>query len=94
MLFTALFSDPPFERQDMESALVRYGNDMADKAGLPLVSQVTECNWSLFTQKGFKVVRHLDLDLKDWQSDDSHSRDSDIYRFRYLLRLPQTLCMV
>lgn len=92
MLCKALFTEPSFQRQGMGHALVEYGNQLADQAGLPIFLQGSPYGYPIYTKHGFETVQHLDVDLREWapnaQSDDKGYGN---YRFRYMLRLPRTL---
>ncbi|MCJ1310261.1 hypothetical protein MMC25_003923 [Agyrium rufum] len=87
-----LFTDPAYQRRGMGKALVLYCNQQADVAGLPTFLQATQCGYPLYAQTGFEAVQHLEIDLRDW-APDAKSNDKGLgnYRYRYMVRLPQTV---
>ncbi|KAL8721558.1 MAG: hypothetical protein Q9181_007681, partial [Wetmoreana brouardii] len=92
MLCKALFTDPAFQRQGMGDALVRYGNQLADRQGLQIFLQASPYGYPIYSKHGFKTVQHLDVDLKEWAPGaDSGDKGYGNYRFRYMVMLPRTL---
>ena len=92
MLCKALFTEPSFQRQGMGNALVKYGNQLADQANLPIFLQGSPFGYPLYAKHGFETVQHLDVDLTQWAPNaKSSDKGYGNYRFRYMLRLPQTL---
>lgn len=92
MLCKALFTEPSFQRRGIGNALVKYGNQLADQAGLPIFLQGSPFGYPIYAKHGFETVQYLDVDLRKWapnaQSDDKGYGN---YRFRYMVRLPLTL---
>ncbi len=88
----ALFTDPLFQGRGMGSALVSHGNTVADAAGLPIFLQASPYGFPVYFRLGFDTVQHLDVDLREWALD-AHRGDQGFgnYRFRYMVRLPETL---
>jgi GNAT superfamily N-acetyltransferase len=92
ILCKALFTEPSFQRRGMGNALVAYGNQLADKAGLPIFLQGSPFGFPIYTKHGFETVQYLDVDLRDWAPNaKGNDRGYGNYRFRYMQRLPQTL---
>jgi GNAT superfamily N-acetyltransferase len=92
MLCKALFTEPSFERRGMGSALVEYGNRLADEAGLPIFLQGSPFGYPIYKKHGFETVQYLDVDLREWaQGAKDNDKGYGNYRFRYMLRLPRTL---
>ena len=92
ILCRALFTEPSFQRQGMGNALIVYGNQLADRANLPIYLQGSPLGYPLYKKHGFETVRHLDVDLRDWAPDaKSNDKAYGNYRFRYMLRLPKVL---
>ncbi|KAL9108974.1 MAG: hypothetical protein Q9227_006370 [Pyrenula ochraceoflavens] len=88
----ALFTDPAFQRRGMGTALVEYGNRLADEKTLPIFLQGSPYGFPIYKRAGFETVQHLDVDLREWAPG---AREGDrgfgSYRFRYMLRLPMTV---
>ena len=88
----ALFTEPTFQRRGMGTALVNYGNQMADKEKLPIFLQGSPFGYPIYEKHGFHTVQHLDVDLREWpKKKKKNDRGYGNYRFRYMLRLPRTL---
>lgn len=88
----ALFTEPSFQRRGMGNALVQYGNQLADEAGLPIFLQGSPYGYPIYKKHGFETVQYLDVDLRQWAPKaDSDDKGYGNYRFRYMLRLPETL---
>ncbi|TVY73121.1 hypothetical protein LSUE1_G009528, partial [Lachnellula suecica] len=62
----ALFTDPPFQKQGMGTALVAYGNRLADEAQLPMFLQASPYGYPVYKKHGFETVQVLDVDLREW----------------------------
>lgn len=87
----ALFTDPIFQRRGMGNALVQYGNKLADEVGLPVFLQASPYGYPIYYKHGFETVQYLDVDLRKWAPKaDSGDKGYGNYRFRYMLRLPET----
>jgi len=92
ILCKALFTEPTFQRRGMGNALVAYGSQLADKAGLPIFLQASPFGFPIYTKHGFETVQHLDVDLRVWAPDaQGNDKGYGNYQFRYMQRLPQTL---
>ena len=92
MLCEALFTEPSFQRQGMGSALVKYGNQLADQATLPILLHATPIGYPMYAKHGFETVQYLDVDLREWvPGGKSNDKGYGNYRYRYMLRLPRTL---
>lgn len=92
ILCKALFTDPPFQRRGMGSALVQYGNQLANQAGLPIFLQGSPYGYPIYSKYGFETVQYLDVDLREWvKGAESGDKGYGNYRFRYMLRLPESL---
>lgn len=94
ILLKGLFTDPSFQRRGMGSALVKYGNKtFGDRgAGLPIYLQASAYGWPVYEKQGFKTVQVLDVDLRDWvDGGRGDGKGWGVYRFRYIVRLPETL---
>jgi hypothetical protein len=88
----ALFTEPSFQRQGMGNALVKYGNHLADQKNLPIFLQGSPYGYPIYAKHGFETVQYLDVDLTKWAPDaERNDKGYGNYRFRYMLRLPQTL---
>jgi GNAT superfamily N-acetyltransferase len=94
ILCKALFTEPSFQGQGMGNALVEYGNQLADQAGLPVFLQGSPFGYPIYSKHGFEIVQYLDMDLREWAPNaKGNDRGYGNYRFRYMLRLPRTLPM-
>ena len=92
MLTKAMFTDPSFWRRGIGSAMVRYGNQLADEANLPIFLWGSAFGAPIYAKYGFETVQWLDLDLRDWApSAKGNDKGYGNYRFRYMVRLPLTL---
>lgn len=92
MTCKALFTDPSFRRRGMGNALVQYGNRLADESGLPIFLQASPYGYPIYNKHGFETVQYLDVDLRKWAPKaDRDDKGYGTYRFRYMLRLPETL---
>lgn len=92
MLCKALFTEPAFQRRGMGNALVQFGNQVADQASLPIFLQGSPFGYPIYAKHDFKTVQYLDVDLREWAPGaKSSDKGYGNYRFRYMLRLPQTL---
>ena len=92
MICKMLFTDPSFQRQGMGNALVEYGNQLADQASLPIFLQASPDAYPLYAKHGFETVQYLDVDLREWMpGGKSNDKGYGNYRYRHMLRLPQTL---
>lgn len=88
----ALFTDPPFEKRGMGTALVTYGNQIADEASLPIFLQASPYGFPVYAKHGFETVHFLDVDLREWAPNaKANDKGYGNYRFRYMMRLPRTL---
>jgi Acetyltransferase (GNAT) domain len=88
----ALFTCPSFQRRGMGNALVQYGNKLADEVGLPIFLQASPYGFPIYQKHGFETVQYLDVDLRKWAPKaESNDKGYGNYRFRYMLRLPETL---
>jgi GNAT superfamily N-acetyltransferase len=92
MLCKALFTEPEFQGRGMGSALVEYGNVLADQEGLPIFLQASPFGYPIYTKGGFEIVQELDVDLTEW-APGAKGKDKGYgnYKFRYMMRLPRTL---
>ena len=61
MLCKALFTEPYFQRQGMGNALVRYGNQLANQAGLPIFLQASPFGYPIYAKHDFETVQYLDV---------------------------------
>ncbi len=76
----------------MGSALVAYGNQIADEQELPVFLQASPSGFPLYGKGGFETVKWLDVDLREWaKGAESGERGFGNYRFRYMVRLPPTV---
>lgn len=88
----AFFTDPPFQRQGMGSALLVHMNQLADQKALPIFLQASAEGYPVYAKHGFETVDVLDIDLREWAIDAKRNdKGYGNYRFRYMLRLPETL---
>ena len=92
MRCAALFTDPSFQRRGMGNALVKYGNQLADQARLPIFLQASPFGYPIYLERGFETVQELNVDLTKW-APGAVGRDMGYgnYKFRYMLRLPEIL---
>ena len=92
ILCEGLYTEPSFQRQGMGSALVKYGNGLADQAKLPIILQASPIAYPLYAKHGFETDQCLDVDLRKWvPRGKSNDKGYGNYQYRYMLRLPQTL---
>lgn len=95
MVCKAVFTEPLFQRRGIGNALVEFGNQVADQAGLPIFLQASPFGYPLYVKHGFETVQQLDVDLRDWAPNaKSNDKGFGNYRFRYMLRLPLTLPII
>ena len=95
MTCQAMFTEPSFQQQGMGSAMVQYGNRLADQASLPIFLWGSPYGYPIYAKYGFEVVQYLDLDLRKWvPKAEGNDKGYGNYRFRYMLRLPRTLPMM
>ena len=90
----ALFVDPEFQRQGIGSSMVEYGNQLADKAGLPILDSTTSRGYPILKKAGFMNVGHVNIDLKEW-AEGGKAKGGDRgygnYRLYDMVRLPVTV---
>ena len=92
MVCKGLYTEPSFQRQGMGSALVKYGNQLADQASLPIFLQAPPVAYPMYAKHGFETDQYLDVDLREWvPGGKSNEKGYGNYRYRYMLRLPRTL---
>ena len=76
----------------MGTALVKYGNQLADQVGLPIFLQASPFGYPIYAKHDIETVQDLDVDLREWAPGaKSNDKGYGNYRFRYMLRLPRTL---
>ena len=85
----ALYTEPSFQRQGMGTALVKYGNQLADQKSLPIFVHAMPFGHPIYAKQGFETVQRLDVDLTRFAK--SNDKGYGNYRLRYMLRLPQML---
>jgi predicted GNAT family acetyltransferase len=54
---------PSSQGQGMGSALVEYGNHLADEAGMPISPQASPYGYPVYEKHSFETVQYLDMDL-------------------------------
>lgn len=89
LLLNALFVAPRFQHRGIGTALLNWGNNRADKEGLPCFLKSTPTSWPLYKELGWKEVGVLEVDLRDWVR--TAERDGSgwgMYRICYGVRLP------
>jgi hypothetical protein len=59
----SLFKKSSSQGQGMGSAMVEYGNHLADKAGMPIFPQASPYGYPVYEKHGFEKVQYLDVDL-------------------------------
>ncbi|KAI9727076.1 MAG: hypothetical protein M1828_007277 [Chrysothrix sp. TS-e1954] len=85
----ALFTDKKFERSGMGTALVKFGNDLADSQQLPILTQASPFGFPIYAANSFRVIGSLDVDLRDWAPNaKGNDRGWGNYRYRFMLREP------
>lgn len=62
--------------------LIKYGCDMADKAGLISILTASEAGWKVYEKHGFTVFKYHDLDLRPFGVEDNEPR-------RFMIREPR-----
>ena len=74
----------------MGSALVKYGNQLADQARLPILLQASRVAYPMYAKHDFETDQYLDVDLREWvPGGKSNDKGYGNYRYRYVLRLPR-----
>ena len=58
----ALLKKPSSQCQGMGSALVEYGNHLADKAGMPIFPLASPYGYPVYEKHSFETVQSLDVD--------------------------------
>ena len=66
MFITGLHVSIVHQSQGVGSALLQYGNAIADKLGLTIWVHSSHQAYEAYKKFGFEVVRELDLDLDEW----------------------------
>ncbi|KAK3641171.1 hypothetical protein LTR56_011411 [Elasticomyces elasticus] len=79
--------DPRFQDQGVGSSLVKWGTDVADKAGAFSWVHSSEGGWRFYEKHGFEEVDRLTVDLDDWavRSSEKQKRWGE-YTWRYGVR--------
>ena len=92
MLCMAMFTEPFYQRCGIGTAMVQYGNKLADQAGLPIFLWASAFGYPIYIKRDFELMSHLDVDLRKWAPRaEGNDKGYGNYRFRYMLRLPRTL---
>jgi GNAT superfamily N-acetyltransferase len=96
MYLVSLSVGPDFQSRGVGSRLLRWGTEMADKAGVFIWVHSSEAAWKTYEKHGFEVVETLDVNLDDWApAPPPNEGDGAVwghYVFRYMKRFPkQTL---
>ncbi|KAK4954670.1 hypothetical protein LTR10_008103 [Elasticomyces elasticus] len=83
----SLAVDPRYQDQGVGSLLVKWGTDVADRAGAFSWVQSSEGGWRFYEKHGFKEVDHLTVNLDDWASHSSEEQERwGEYTWRYGVR--------
>jgi GNAT superfamily N-acetyltransferase len=93
MYLVSLSVDPDFQSCGVGSTLLRWGTEMADKAGVFMWVHSSEAAWNTYEKHGFKVAETLDVNLDDWAPapppDEGEGALWGHYVFRYMKRFPK-----
>ncbi|KAK5689688.1 hypothetical protein LTR97_012687 [Elasticomyces elasticus] len=83
----SLAVDPRFQDQGVGSSLVKWGTEVADRAGAFSWVHSSEGGWGFYEKHGFKEVDHLTVNLDDWAGQSSEERKRwGEYTWRYGVR--------
>ncbi|KAK5721140.1 hypothetical protein LTR15_007104 [Elasticomyces elasticus] len=83
----SLAVDPRYQDQGVGSLLVKWGTDVADRAGAFSWVHSSEGGWRFYEKHGFKEVDHLTVNLDDWASHSSEEQERwGEYTWRYGVR--------
>ncbi|KAI0155017.1 acyl-CoA N-acyltransferase [Xylariaceae sp. FL1272] len=66
VLVQGLIVSPSHQSRGVGSALLQYGNAMADGLGLPVWVHSSHQAYEVYRKAGFKTVRELDIDLDEY----------------------------
>jgi hypothetical protein len=89
LLLNALFTKPEYRRRGVGTAILKWGNEKADRRGLPCFLQSTPEGHGLYRREGWKNVGQLDVDLRDWVRGGGEGMGWGTYRIGWLVRLPE-----
>jgi GNAT superfamily N-acetyltransferase len=90
MFVVSLSVGPEFQSRGVGSALLKWGTDTADKAGVFIWVHSSESAWKTYAKHGFEVVETLDINLDDWSPAPPPNEEVGAkwghYIFRYMKR--------
>jgi GNAT superfamily N-acetyltransferase len=93
MYLVSLSVSPDFQSRGVGSALLKWGTDIADKAGVFMWVHSSEMAWKTYEKHGFEVVETLDINLDDWAPAPPPNEGKGAvwghYVFRYMKRFPK-----
>jgi GNAT superfamily N-acetyltransferase len=90
MFVVSLSVGPEFQSRGVGGALLKWGTDTADKAGVFIWVHSSESAWKTYAKHGFEVVETLDINLDDWSPAPPPNEEVGAkwghYIFRYMRR--------
>ncbi|KAH8598234.1 hypothetical protein B0O99DRAFT_670082 [Bisporella sp. PMI_857] len=90
ILVNGLFTLPKFQRRGVATALMKWGEEMADREGIVSFLLATPWAHGLYKHIGFKDFDHADLKLGEWAlGPEDESYGWGLYRLWFMIRLPQ-----
>ena len=91
MFLNSLMTEPRYQRKGVGTALVEWGNAMADADIVPSFLRGSPFAYKVYLRCGWKVVEKFDVDLREWAP--GGKRDDmgyGNYSYYYMIRLPET----
>lgn len=91
MFVVSLCVAPKWQSQGVGSALLRWGTERADAAGVFIWVHSSAGAWPMYAKHGFETVGTLDVDLDEYAPAPAPDQEGKWghYEFRYMKRLPR-----
>ncbi|KIJ53690.1 hypothetical protein M422DRAFT_25504 [Sphaerobolus stellatus SS14] len=95
MFIVSLTVSPVWQSRGVGSALLRWGTENADKAGVFCWVHSSDSAWRTYARGGFEVIAKLDIDLDEYATSPPPSKELEgsegkwgHYVFKWMKRLP------
>ncbi|EEA26208.1 hypothetical protein TMatcc_005538 [Talaromyces marneffei ATCC 18224] len=87
-----LMTDPRFQRRGIGTAMLEWGHEHADEAGIPAFLIASPVGHPLYQHVGWKDVdTSLEIDMSQWAGRaQGHDMGWGVYKYYYMLRMPKT----